>query len=385
MKTFIRLTLLASALALGLHGLHKVSEAAKPAPPPSPPVTYTLTFVGSNLNLAKLNEAGVAVGSTGGDAPRAKVRLADGTLVDLTDHVQAEILGPWVLLDYAFEINTSGQIAGRGWRIEEDGNAHARLFRYSPTTGDNPANIEALRTFELGSSLYVEGMTDEGDVLLHSQEAGAPDGAWVVSGPPGMAVATKLPLAGSAVPLAINSSGQVTGKLDDGTQTRAFRFTQATLTSPATTELFGTISGSLATGSGQSHGEDINDLGIIAGFALQGRPKRGQEDTSPWAVRLTASGTWETVAGGGSSISSGINNSGVTVGTRTGVNGQGFVFLSGKAYALKDLVVNPRADLRLLLPHDITTSGQICGEAVFANPDGSYQWGGGFILTPILP
>jgi hypothetical protein len=227
-------------------------------------------------------------------------------------------------------------------------------------------------------------MTDEGDVLMHSEEAGAPDGAWVASGPPGEAVATKLPLAGSAVPLAINSSGQVTGRLDDGAQTRAFRFTPATLTTSATTELFGTISGSLATGAWQSGGEDINDLGIIAGFALQGRPKRGQEDSSGWAVRLTASGTWETVAGGGSSGCRGINNSGVTVGIRTGVNGQGFVFLSGKTYALKDLVVGLPADLRLLLPHDITNSGQICGEAVFANPDGTYQWGGSFILTPVI-
>ena len=46
---------------------------------------------------------------------------------------------------------------------------------------------------------------------------------------------------------------------------------------------------------------------------------------------------------------------------------------------------SPLGDLRLLLPHDITDSGQICGEAVLANPDGTYQWGGSFILTPVQP
>jgi hypothetical protein len=209
---------------------------------------------------------------------------------------------------------------------------------------------------------------------------GFPDSAWVTSGPglPGEVAATQLPIDGSVRPCAINSFGQVTGAVDDGTQSRAFRFTPAT----EITEFFGTISGRPATAYEKSNGEDINDSGVIAGWARQGRPTRGKEDSSPWAVSLNVSGAWETVAAGGSSVAKAVNNLGVTVGNRTGVHGQGFVRLAGTMYALLDLVANPPADLRLLLPLDINDAGQICGEAVFANPDGTLQWAGGFILTP---
>lgn len=377
----IRLPLLAAIAGLALLTFSEGARAGKTTAPP--PVTYRLTFLDKNLTLAKMNEAGVAVGWTAGTTPLAKVRLANGTLVDLTELAKnSDPDYAWSLLDYAMEINASGQIAGRGWRIEA-GVPQARLFRYSPAQGVNSARLEALRTF-MGGTLHVEGINDYGDVLLHETKDGSPDGTWVASGLPGHAVATELlPLVGGT-PSAINNFGQITGHLDTGTRSMAFRYTPGTSTTASKTELFGTISGSPATAYGQSNGNDINDLGVIAGSALKGRPTTGKEDTSPWAVRLNSSGTWETVAGGGSSDASAVNYQGVTVGTRTGVYGQGFVFLSGKTYSLKDLVVSPPANLSILLPKDITDGGQICGEAAFANPDGTYQFGGGFVLTPIV-
>ena len=382
MNSSTRKLLLVAALAIVLSvSLLDHVASAPPKPPAPPPVTYTLTFLDANLRLEKMNESGVAVGYTAGDAPLAKVRLADGTLIDLTSFVQAEIPNcPWLLLERAWEINASGQIAGVGL-LAKNGVPIRSLFRFSPAEGVDPACIELLTTLQ-PSVIYLGGMNDAGDVVLRQEKAGSPDTAWVVSGLPGEAVATQLPMSGvGSVPLAINNLGQVTGQLDDGSLLKAFRFTPAT----ASIELFGTITGSPATDSWQSGGNDINDLGVIAGFAYKGRPTRGKEDSSPWAVRLIASGVWETVAGGGSSNASALNNSGVTVGTRTGVYGQGFVFLSGKMYALKDLMLSPPANLAILLPNDITNGGQICGEAAIKNPDGTYQFGGGFILTPVAP
>lgn len=359
-----------------------LSDADKPAPPTPPPVTYNLTVLDQDLTFWKMNEAGQAVGWTSGTLPLAKVRLANGSVIDLTTEfaTNSDPGWQWSLLDYAVEINSSGQIAGRGWRIEEDGEPHARLFRFSPAIGELPARLEAIRTF-MGGDLHVGGMNDAGEVLLHEEIPDVPDGVWVAAGLPGEVVATEIPLQTGplgAIPLGINNFGQITGQLDAGTRSVAFRYSPAT----STTELFGTISGTASTSYYQSSGEDINDWGVIAGSALKGRPRTGKEDTSPWAVRLNGS-TWETVAGGGSSVSTALNNYGVTVGTRTGVSGQGFVYLAGKMYSLRDLVVSPPANLRLLLPRDITDNGQICGEAVFANADGTLRWGGGFVLTPV--
>jgi hypothetical protein len=218
-------------------------------------------------------------------------------------------------------------------------------------------------------------------VLVHVQVPSEPDTAWISSGLPGQTMGTQVQLtvAGSITPTAINNLGDVTGRIDTGTKGYAFRHT-----SGFATELFGTLTGRVSAFYYQSGGEDINALGIIAGFAEQGAPLKGKnEDTSPWAARLTSAGAWETVADGGSSVAHAINNSGVTVGTRTGVLGQGWVNLSGQAYSLLSLVNNRPATLTLLLPNDINDAGQICGEAVFKNPDGSYLWGGGFIATPV--
>ena len=328
-----------------------------------------------------MNESGVAVGRTetaSGD--RAIVRLANGDILDLTNVAQlSEPNYVWSLLDYAIAINESGQIAGRGWRIE-DGVPQARLFRYS----SNEGVLEAIRIFDPSRQIFVKGMNDNGDVVLHASVngqdtfpslPGSGDSAWVFSGAPGQGVAVHL--LDSAVPAAINNFGTVAGAINTGTRSLAFRYTPG----QANLDLFGTINGNTSTRYQVSDGLAINELGTLAGWACIGKT-RTKENTSERAVRLRSDGTWEDLQGStANSWVTSINNFGDTVGSGA-ATGIGFIHYAGKLYSLRDLIVNPPANLKYVNPNVITDGGQICGAVTLQNPDGTTSYSA-VILTPV--
>jgi len=358
--------------------------AGKPAPPPPPPVTYTVTLT-SAAALSSMNEQGFAVGwQNTAMGTRAVVAHASGVIYDLTDVAQeSDPNYDWLLLDYATAINDEGQIAGRGWRIE-NGEPAARLFRYSPADADTgqPATLEAIRTFAPGT-IYISGMNDFGDVVLHSSMSGAPtfpsqagagDSVWVFSGLPGYGSSTKI--LDAAIPNAINNLGTVTGAAAVGTSSIAFR-----LTSGGTFNVFGTVTGGTSLKTSLSDALDINDSDVVAGWSLLGKTK-GAENTSQRAVRLRADGTWEDLQGTAvNSWVTAINNSGVTIGFGAS-SGTGFVHVSGKLYSIRDLIVNRPANLTHVFPEDITDAGQICGEVWLQNADGT-RTEVGAIFTPV--
>ena len=360
----------------------QIASAQKTKPPIlPPPITYQIAFMDSATRLWSLNELGVAVGSIAtATENRAIVRNADGVVTDLTTAVQARDPNcPWSLLDYAFEINESGQIAGRGWRIE-DGVPQARLFRYSAIDG----TLEAVRIFDPSSTLFVKGMNDSGDVLLHAavdgqdtlpSQPGQGDSVWVFSGLPGLGFGTHL--LDKAVPASINNFGAIAGAIDTGTRSLAFRLT------PGQTGLdyFGTINGSSSSRYQVSDGLAISDLGTLAGWACAGKTKT-RDNTSQRAVRLRADGTWEDLQG--STVNSwarSINYFGDTVGFGA-ATGTGFIHYAGKMYSLRDLLVNAPTNLTNVYPRRITDGGQICGEVLLVKADGA-TFESAVILTPV--
>ncbi|MDP1561770.1 MAG: hypothetical protein Q8M16_10260 [Pirellulaceae bacterium] len=383
MNSLVRIsTFVAFAAAMLLCASPQLAFAQKSKPPVSPPpIKYKITFLDASTTLWDINEAGAAAGwiSTGSDM-RAIVRLADGDVVDLTTVAQnSDPNYAWSLLDYAVAINESGQIAGRGWRIE-NGVPHARLFRYSPTEGV----LEAIRNFDSGSTLFAQGMNDYGDVVVHAAQDGqstlpsepdAGDSVWVFSGAPGQGVAVHL--LDSAVPAAINNFGEVAGAIDVGTRSAAFRFAPA----QASFALFGTINGNTSSRYQVSDGLAINDHGTLAGWACTGKIK-SKDNTSQRAVRLRSDGTWEDLmSSANNSWVRSINNHGDTVGFGA-ATGTGFIHFSGKLYSLRDLITNPPANLKNVYPKVIVDGGQICGAVLLQHPDGTTSESG-VILTPV--
>lgn len=100
----------------------------------------------------------------------------------------------------------------------------------------------------VGSSIWVKGINDSGDVVLHANtsdkgstlpsQPDSSDSAWVFSGLAGHGAATLL--LNSAVPGAINNLSQVTGAINANGQSAAFR-TYGSGTSLY--DVFGTING----------------------------------------------------------------------------------------------------------------------------------------------
>jgi hypothetical protein len=382
MKSRFGLSVFFVSVALVIFGATpRLSLAQKTKPPVTPPpITYQIIFRDASTTLWSINESGVAAGWTNtGSGNRAIVRLANGDIVDLTTVAQdSDPDYAWELLDYALAINENGQIAGRGWRIE-NGVPQARLFRYS----SNEGVLEAIRIFDPSSTLFVKGMNDYGDVVLHAAQngqdtlpslPGAGDSAWVFSGAP--AAGAAIHLLDAAVPAAINNSAEVAGSINTGTRSLAFRYAPG----PSRLDLFGTINGNTSSRYQVSDGLAINALGTLAGWACFGKT-RTKESTAERAVRLRSDGTWEDLQGNGvNSWVRSINNFGDTVGFGA-ASGTGFIHYAGKMYSLRDLVTNPPANLKNVYPRMITDGGQICGSVSLLNPDGT-TYESGVILTP---
>jgi hypothetical protein len=387
--------ILLTAFALLSLALVPVATAGKPTPPPPPPppVTYTAS-VNPGLTLWRVNEEGAAVGWTTTGSLLAMVRLADGTLVDLNDvALESDPNYEWSLLDYALAINDAGQIAGRGWRVE-NGVPQARLFRFTPESVDLdtglpiPARLEAIRVGDPTKTLFVKGMNNRGDVVLHASASGqdtipaqprAGSSVWVFFGPAGQGTASLL--LDSAVPGGINDFGEVTGALESSGGTYAF-----IAATDGTYDLFGTINGATTSMYDVSEGAAINDAGAIVGWARMGKTKR--EDTSMRAVRLNADSTWDDLTGtasGANSRATGLNSSGVTVGSAGGINGLGFITVSGKAWSVKDLITNPPPGLKYISVKDITDSGVLCGSVTVQNPDGTTSEAGALFIPSSIP
>lgn len=72
---------------------------------------------------------------------------------------------------------------------------------------------------------------------------------------------------------------------------------------------------------------------------------------------------------------------GDTVGSGAAI-GIGFIHYAGKLYSLRDLIVNPPANLKYVNPNVITDGGQICGGISIQNPDGTGSYSA-VILTPV--
>lgn len=382
MKAQVGISTFVVSVALMIFGASPRTASAQKTKPPvtPPPITYKITFIDASTTLWDINEGGEAAGwINSASGLRAIVRLANGDVVDLTTVAQnSDPDYAWSLLDYALAINESGQIAGRGWRIE-NGVPQARLFRYSSTEGV----LEAIRIFDPSSTLFVKGMNDYGDVVLHAaqdgqdtlpSEPGAGDSAWVFSGAPGAGAASHL--LDSAVPAAINNSGEVAGAIDVGARSAAFRYAPG----QATLALFGTINGNTSSRYQVSDGLAINDFGTLAGWACIGKT-RTRENTSQRAVRLRGDGTWEDLqSNSANSWVESVNNLGDTVGFGA-ATGTGFIHYAGKLYSLRDLITNPPANLKNVYPKVITDGGEICGSVSLLNPDGtSYE--SAVILTP---
>ncbi len=383
MKTRVGLSAFIVSVALViLSASPRIACAQKTKPPVAPPpITYQITFVDASTTLWDINEAGDAAGSIStASGLRAIVRLANGEVVDLTTAAQnSDPDYAWSVLDYALAINEGGQIAGRGWRIE-NGVPKARLFRYSSTEGV----LEAIRIFDPSSTLFVKGMNDYGDVVLHAaqdgqdtypSQPGQGDSVWVFSGLPGSGVG--IHLLDAAVPGSINNSGEVAGAIDTGTRSLAFRLTPG----QTSLALFGTINGNTSSRYQVSDGLAINDLGVLAGWACIGKTKT-KENTSERAVRLRGDGTWEDLQG--STVNSwvrSINNFGDTVGFGA-ATGTGFIHYAGKMYSLRDLLVNAPSNLTKVYPRMITDGGQICGEVLLVRADGT-TFESAVILTPV--
>ena len=109
---------------------------------------------------------------------------------------------------------------------------------------------------------------------------------------------------------------------------------------------------------------------------------RTKENTSERAVRLRSDGTWEDLQSStANSWVTSINYFGDTVGSGA-ATGIGFIHYAGKLYSLRDLIVNPPANLKYVNPNVITDGGQICGGISIQNPDGTGSYSA-VILTPV--
>ena len=377
MKTFIRQLLASSIATLVLLNLpSSLAIAGPPGPAPAPPIKYQIAFRRSAATTYSMNKSGVAVGwETTASGTWAKVFGLDGTMTDLTG------LAPtidrdgytWKSLERALAINANGQIAGHGWRIE-DGVPRSRLFRYSPSPSPVENVLEVMRTV-VGSTIWVKGINDSGDVVLHANTSGkgstlpsqpdSSDSAWVFSGLAGYGAATQL--LNSAVPGAINNLGQVTGAINANGQSAAFR----TYGSGASLyDVFGTINGGTTSRYQKSEGHDINDFGIVVGWACRGKLK-SNDDTSQKAVRLGTDGKWIDLGGSGAnSWATAVNNNGVSVGWGA-ATGIGFVHIGGTMYSIRDLIVNSPTNLRSVNAYDISDNKDICGQINLTNADGT--------------
>lgn len=371
---------------LGSLALPHQGIAGKPAPPPPPPpVKYEVTIVGQDFSVNAINNAGTVVGEANG---RAYVRLEDGRFDDLTDLARFSEPGQeWTVLDRARDINEVGQIVGRGFRMQ-GGDPVARLYRFSPPSEASPQVLEYLYTEAGPSSLTVRKINDFGDVLIHRHEDGgssypetanATDSAWIYTGPPGQGSPSKI--LDSAAPKSLNNLGQVTGQIDTGAASAAFLYSGP---DPDDLVTFGTITGSPTTAYNVSDGFAINDFGDIGGWARVG----GSNSSNQAVLRLSGASAWNDmgISYTGNGWVSAINNSGVPVGGSGGVNALGFVYLNGKAYSLKDLMINPPGNIYWVDPSDINDSGVICGSlsVLTGKVKGSNQYAYyGVILTPV--
>ena len=166
MKNCIRFTLLTSALAIGLLGLHNVSGAGNPAA--APPVLYRIQWLGSiggtDTYARGMNASGQIVGTSVASGGRAAyLWTPSGGMVALESLVSG-----WVLFT-AEDINEGGQIVGSG---------------FSKTTGQS------------GGYIYTPGYTGSG-------------GAWV---PEHVEIIPPLPGNTVVSPAQINNHGEVCGE-----------------------------------------------------------------------------------------------------------------------------------------------------------------------------
>ena len=177
MKTCIRFTLLTSALAIGLLGLHNVSDAGKPAPPPAfppMPIDYKVTWLRApngtaNTQATSLNDSGTVAGyyADANGQTRACMWTAGG-VYDLNGLVS--VPDGWVLVT-ARAINNSGQIAGSA---KHQVTGLVRVYRYDPATVLTPAQVTLMgdSTSSVRHQIaYIRPLNNLGDVAYSMSPA----------------------------------------------------------------------------------------------------------------------------------------------------------------------------------------------------------------------
>lgn len=397
------LRLIAGLLLVGVS--QPAAFAGKPTPPPPPPpVKFQVTMIGQgdDFGAFAINNAGTVVGTAGG---RAYARNLDGGFFDLTSEA-TEPGQVWEVLKSAYFINDSGQIAGFGIRIQ-NGTPVTKIYRLSPDQTDADGNpINLLEPVGIGASvgsIYPWGLNDDGDLLIHystiSQDtlpatAGPTDSAWIFAGAPGQGASSSI--LDSAVPHAMNNLGVVTGCIDTGAGSEAFIYSIP----DHHLVTFGTITGSPTANYNFSDGLSINDSGDIGGWARVG----GSNTTFQAVLRLSGASAWSDmgIPYTGQGRVNAVNNSGIpaasitgpaAVGISGGMSALGFVYLNGKAYALKDLLVGlpsgiTSANINTVDPSGINDSGVICGQLSVSvgKVKGANQYSNyGVVLTPVAP
>ncbi len=302
----------------------------------------------------------------------------------------------------AYSINGSGQVAGNMY-VETDLNDHA--FMYSGGTVSNLGSLGGSSTgWGINSSGQIAGFTwfnsldssdvhaflysggvmndlntlggsnsygfainDSGQVVGDSDTAGGDDHAFIYSG----GVMNDLNTLGGSDSFAygINNSGQITGdSLTAGGDDHAYIYSAGTMTD------LGTLAGLPI-----SYGSGINDSGVIVGSATtsDGTGAHAWIYNGGPLVDLGAS-----LPGLPLTYGDGINNSGVVVGAATSADASvshAMVDISGTMYDLNDLI-SPASGWVLAEAWSINDSGQIVGYGYY---NGDTYHAMAFLLTPV--
>ena len=369
---------------------HDRAWAGKPLPTP-PPVKYEIVVLGQNIGIGTINDQGIVVGDVGG---RAKIfHIIDETagpttplVEDLTDLIRASNPA-WTVLDYATRINEAGQIAGRGFCTLADGTVAPRLYRYTPAAGNTTSAIVEVVSSFTGGTHYVQGLNNAGDVLIHRttdqqnvypETANSTDSAWLFTGNPGQG--TPFEVLTAAVPRGVNDAGQITGQVNTGTTCAAFIWEPL-----QPLRVFDrTIAGTTTNIYNVSDGWAINNWGDIGGWARVGKISRKENTSWQAVIRQAEATSWNDlgISYSGTGLVRAINDNGVPVGDSGGLSGLGFVYLNGKAYSLKDLLIAPPANIKYVNPADINNDGVILAGITIQNNDGTTT-SNSVILVPV--
>jgi probable HAF family extracellular repeat protein len=386
------LALLGTVAATGLVCAAVALGAKKPPtpPPPQPTVSYSITFLGVDGEAMDVNSLGEVVGyaaiegvscaflvvpqDVDGDGDLEWYSDTDGNGVNYLMVLLNDLIDPdsgWDLR-YAYAINDTGQIVGRGYL-----NGQWRGYRFTPGVNGAWAVVDDLETLEGAANSGAMGINDSGDVVGSSPWGSLYSRGFLWTEEYRMVDIGSLVEGGRTEARGITNSGGVTGfSYINVTTPRAFLYTPG-----VGMKDLGYFAPTRKNQTWESLGLDINDNNHVAGWA--------GVHAFVYTDHMIDLGT----LGGYRSEAYGLNFGDEVVGlselSTPDTTLHGFLYTNKTdtggfvTFKLQDRIVNLPGDLQGgILPRRINDQGVICGSTGFATWTGR-EGTEAIVLTPL--